>query len=120
MAIFLNLLAKIIATKSLCVADGATGTDLYRCGLETVNLSELWSIEWPENILWFKNIFFDVGSDLILTSSFGRTSFRLKLHDVQDRVAELNEAAAKLARQAADWYVKSTGRQVDMANWRTY
>jgi len=39
----------------------------------------------------------------------------LKLHNAQDRVAELNEAAAKLARQAADAHTKSTGRLVVVA-----
>jgi 5-methyltetrahydrofolate--homocysteine methyltransferase len=39
----------------------------------------------------------------------------LKLHHAQDRVAELNEAAAQLARQAADAHTKSTGRQIVVA-----
>ena len=52
---------------------------------------------------------------MILTNSFGGTNFRLKLHSAQDRVAELNEVAAKLARQAADAYTRSTGRQVVVA-----
>ncbi|MGH6719172.1 MAG: betaine--homocysteine S-methyltransferase, partial [Alphaproteobacteria bacterium] len=40
--------------------------------------------------------------DIVLTNSFGGTRSRLKLHDAEGRVAELNRAAARLARQAAD------------------
>ena len=110
-----NPLAKIIATKGWCVADGATGTNLFGRGLETGYPPELWSVERPDDILWLHDSFLDAGSDLILTNSFGGTSFRLKLHDAQDRVSELNEAAAKLARQAADAHTKKTGRQVVVA-----
>ena len=39
---------------------------------------------------------------MILSNSFGGTSFRLKLHQSENRVAELNWTAAQLARQAAD------------------
>ena len=110
-----NPLAKIIATKGWCVADGATGTNLFGRGLETGYPPELWSVERPDDILWLHTSFIDAGSDLILTNTFGGTSFRLKLHGAQDRVAELNEAAAKLARQAADAHAKSMGRQVVVA-----
>ena len=110
-----NPLAEIIATKGWCVADGATGTNLFVRGLETGYPPELWSVERPDDILWLHNSFIDAGSDLILTNSFGGNTFRLKLHQAQGRVAELNEAAAKLARQAADAHTKSTDRQVVVA-----
>ena len=110
-----NILAEIIATKGWCVADGAVGTNLFTRGLETGYPPELWSVERPDDILRLHNNFIDAGSDLILTNSFGGTTFRLKLHYAQDRVRELNEASAKLARQAADAHTKSTGRQVVVA-----
>ena len=75
-----NPLADIIASKGWCVADGATGTNLFARGLETGYPPELWSVERPDDILWLHNSFLDAGSDLILTNSFGGTSFRLKLH----------------------------------------
>ena len=56
-----------------------------------------------------------MGSDLIVTDFFGETGFCLKLHDAQDRVLELNAAAAKLARQAADSHTKSTRKKVVVA-----
>ena len=61
------------------------------------------------------NSLIDAGSDLVLTNSLGGDSFWLKLHDAHDRVAELNEVAAVLARQVADAHTNSTGRQVVVA-----
>ena len=107
-----NPLAKIIATKGWCVADGATGTNLFERGLETGYLPELLLVERPDDILRLHNNFIDAGSDILLTNSFGGNTFRLKLLHAQDRQAEFNEAAAKLARQAADAHTKSVGRQV--------
>ena len=43
--------------------------------------------------------FIAAGSQLILTNSFGGTAHRLRLHESQDRVGELNLAAAQLARR---------------------
>jgi 5-methyltetrahydrofolate--homocysteine methyltransferase len=39
--------------------------------------------------------FVDAGADILLTNSFGGTRYRLKLHQAQDRVAELNTTAAR-------------------------
>jgi 5-methyltetrahydrofolate--homocysteine methyltransferase len=46
--------------------------------------------------------FVEAGADIILTNSFGGTRHRLKLHGAEDRVAELNEEAARIARTEAD------------------
>jgi len=105
----------LIASKGWLVADGATGTNLFGRGLETGYPPELWSVERPDDILWLHDSFLTAGSDLVLTNSFGGTSFRLKLHDAQDRVGELNRAAAKLARQAVDAHRARTGRQALVA-----
>ena len=46
--------------------------------------------------------FIEAGADIILTNTFGGNSLRLKLHNAENRVKELNIASAKLAREAAD------------------
>jgi len=97
-----NILSDLIDQKGWCVADGATGTNLFGRGLETGYPPELWSVERPDDILWLHGSFLEAGSNLILTNSFGGTGFRLKLHESQDRVRELNIAAAQLARKAVE------------------
>jgi len=84
------------------LADGATGTNFFKKGLETGYPPELWNVERPDEVTDLHRAFIAAGSRLILTNSFGGTAHRLKLHDSQDRVGELNLAAAKLARRAAD------------------
>ena len=93
---------ELIDRRGWLLADGATGTNLFKAGLETGYPPELWSVERPHEIVGLHRSFIDAGSNIILTNSFGGTAFRLKLHDAQDRVEELNIAAAKLARRAVD------------------
>lgn len=92
----------ITAEQGWVLADGATGTNLFRAGLETGYPPELWNVERPDDITALHTSFIDAGSQLILTNSFGGTAHRLRLHGADARVAELNEAAAKIARRAAD------------------
>ena len=95
-------LEQLAATQDVLLADGATGTNLFTAGLETGYPPELWNVERPEAIAALYQQFVGSGSDIILTNSFGGTSFRLKLHQSEGRVAELNIAGARLAREVAD------------------
>ena len=93
---------QIFATRDWLLADGATGTNLFHAGLETGYPPELWNVEYPDRVTTLHASFIAAGSDIILTNSFGGTSFRLKLHQAENSVNALNLAAAGLARQAAD------------------
>ena len=95
-------LSQLIAKKGVLLADGATGTNLFAMGLMSGDAPELWNTDAPEKIEALHQGFVDAGSDIILTNSFGGTAQRLKLHHAQDRVFELNKAAAEIARKIAD------------------
>lgn len=97
-----NALSELIEEKGILLADGATGTTLFGMGLEAGGAPELWNIDKPENIMQLHQGFVDAGSDIILTNSFGGTKHRLKLHNADDRVHELNKAAAEIAHKVAD------------------
>ncbi|MEM7068119.1 MAG: betaine--homocysteine S-methyltransferase [Pseudomonadota bacterium] len=97
-----NPLSDLISEKGVLLADGATGTNLFEMGLEAGGAPELWNEDLPDNIRKLHQDFVDAGSDIILTNSFGGTRHRLKLHDAQDRVHELNVKAALIAREIAD------------------
>ncbi|WP_339631538.1 betaine--homocysteine S-methyltransferase [uncultured Sneathiella sp.] len=97
-----NKLEQLLNEKPFLLADGAVGTNLFAAGLQSGDAPELWNIDAPEKIHALHRGFVDAGSDIILTNSFGGTSYRLKLHNAQDRVHELNLAAAKIARSEAD------------------
>jgi len=84
------------------LADGATGTNYFNMGLVSGDAPELWNVDHPERVASLHRGFLDAGSDIILTNTFGGSSYRLKLHNAQDRVHELNVAAARIARQEAE------------------
>jgi 5-methyltetrahydrofolate--homocysteine methyltransferase len=95
-------LTSLLAERPWLLADGATGSNLFDCGLRSGDAPELWNSDHPERIALLHRGFVDAGADIILTNSFGGTRHRLKLHKAEDRVAELNEKAARIARTEAD------------------
>jgi 5-methyltetrahydrofolate--homocysteine methyltransferase len=95
-------LQELLATGRVLLADGATGTNYFRMGLEAGGAPELWNVEHPERVQELHQAFVDAGADIILTNTFGGNRFRLALHDAQARVHELNARAATLARAVAD------------------
>lgn len=97
-----NPLSDLLEAKGVLLADGATGTSLFAMGLEAGEAPELWNEAKPENITKLHQDFVDAGADIILTNSFGGTRHRLKLHQAQDRVYDLNRRAAEIARAVAD------------------
>jgi methionine synthase I (cobalamin-dependent) len=94
------------------LADGATGTNYFQMGLMSGDAPELWNVEHPDRVRTLHRQFIEAGADIVLTNTFGGNRHRLKLHDGQDRVRELNMAAVKNARAEADAYSK---RQIFVA-----
>nr|WP_211198967.1 methionine synthase [Phytoactinopolyspora limicola] len=90
------------------VADGAMGTQLQAqdltlddfAGLEGCN--EILNVTRPDAVLEVHRGFLEAGSDLIETNTFGTNLPNLGEYDIPDRILELAEAGARLARQAAD------------------
>ncbi len=98
----MDALAQLLAEKGHVVLDGAMGTQLFAAGLTAGDPPEGWNTDHPDRIQAIHRSYVDAGSDVVLTNTFGGNRFRLKLHDLQDRVHELNVAAAANARMAAD------------------
>ncbi|MEP1518368.1 MAG: betaine--homocysteine S-methyltransferase [Nitratireductor sp.] len=97
-----NPIEALMAEKGVLLADGATGTNLFAMGLLSGEAPELWNETEPDKITALHRGFVEAGSDIILTNSFGGTRHRLKLHQAEDRVFELNRRAAEIARAVAD------------------
>ena len=95
-------LTPLLATRPWLLADGATGSNLFNRGLQSGDAPELWNTLHPERIADLARAFIEAGADIILTNTFGGTRYRLQLHNAADRVAELNEAAARISRGEAD------------------
>lgn len=110
-----DCLTELLAARGHLIADGAMGTNLFALGLATGDSPELWNVEHPERVATVHRAFLEAGSDIVLTNSFGGTRHRLKLHHAQDRVAELNAAAAGIARGAVGVHAAATGRRALVA-----
>ena len=83
------------------ISDGATGTYLQTHGLEPGGCPEEFNASHPDVVRQMAKSYFDAGSDMVLTNSFGANKFMLKKYGHGDRVTELNRLAAQHARSAA-------------------
>ena len=107
----MNIIEQLIDERRTLMIDGAMGTELFARGLTAGDPPELWNLELADKVTEIHRNYINAGSDIILTNSFGGTSFRLKLHNLDGQVFELNKAAAMVAREAAD----ASARQVIVA-----
>jgi 5-methyltetrahydrofolate--homocysteine methyltransferase len=106
-----DALTRLLATRDWLMADGATGTNLFNMGLSAGEPPELWNVDQPDNIRALYRGAVEAGSDIFLTNTFGGNAARLKLHNAQGRVRELNRVGAALGREIAD----KAGRPVIVA-----
>jgi 5-methyltetrahydrofolate--homocysteine methyltransferase len=94
-------LLETLAEGKVLISDGATGTYLQMNGLEPGGCPEILNAERPELIQQMAADYFEAGSDVVETNSFGGSRYMLAKYDHGDRVVELNRLAAENARASA-------------------
>ncbi|SFQ56016.1 5-methyltetrahydrofolate--homocysteine methyltransferase [Amycolatopsis arida] len=95
-------------TSRVVVADGAMGTALQShdlslddfAGLEGCN--EILNITRPDVVRGIHRGYLEAGADAVETNTFGANFANLAEYDIADRIVELAEAGARLAREVAD------------------
>lgn len=97
----MSKLTELLNDKRVLLADGATGTNLFDMGLTSGMAPEIWNFELADNIRKLHQGFVDAGSDILVTNSFGGSARRLHLHQLHDRVVEINARAAEIAAEIA-------------------
>jgi methionine synthase I (cobalamin-dependent) len=97
----MNPFLKRMQSDETLVADGATGTNLHKMGLQPGIAPEDLVLDRPDLILKLETAFAESGSDILLTCTFGGTSLRMKDSKYAQRVSEVNKQAVELTRKAA-------------------
>lgn len=90
--------------------DGGTGTLLHAAGLAAGELPETWNIKYPERIAAVHRAYFDAGSDVVCTNTFGANILKYgddELHDVINAAVNIadNERRAAEAKYGGDKFV---------------
>lgn len=109
--------------KRILVLDGAMGTMIQRYGLTESDYrgerfkdvpgqlkgnNDLLCITRPDVIGEIHEAYLEIGADIIETNSFNATSVSMADYGMQVYVTEINRAAARVARAAADKYTALT------------
>jgi 5-methyltetrahydrofolate--homocysteine methyltransferase len=97
----MSALLDAIRAGDVRVGDGAMGTMLQNAGLDDGGAPELWNVEKADVIERILSEYADAGAQLLTTNTFGGSRPRLQMHGLEDRVIELNRAAAEIARGVA-------------------
>ena len=84
------------------LADGAMGTVLYARGVFINRCYDELNLSDPNLILSVHEEYLQAGAEVIETNTFGANRFRLTRHGLAAKVAEINAAGVRLARQAVD------------------
>ncbi|MET8269587.1 methionine synthase [Streptomyces sp. NPDC005096] len=109
-------LREALATR-VVVADGAMGTMLQAQDptledfqdLEGCN--EILNVTRPDIVRSVHEEYFAVGVDCVETNTFGANASALGEYDIPERIHELSESGARIAREVADEFTASTGQQ---------
>ncbi len=88
--------------------DGSMGTLLQWKGLEAGELPETWNISHPDAVLDIHRSYFDAGSNVVSTNTFGANTLKFSLEELDNIIG----SATRLARRAAEESVGSQPKWV--------
>ncbi len=89
-----------LAKKQTVIFDGGMGTMLMAAGLKAGESPELWNIEKPSLVTDIHRKYYEAGSDVVHTNTFGGNTIKLAERGLADKMETINVEAARLAREA--------------------
>lgn len=95
-----ELIAELIAEGPV-LTDGAWGTQMQARGLAVGACPDEWNLSNPQAVEEVARAYVDAGSRVIITNTFGATSFSLARHGLADKVVQINRAGAEISKRAA-------------------
>lgn len=85
----------------ILLADGAMGTMLYAKGVYINTCFDELNLTRPSLVAEIHKEYVKAGAEIIETNTFGANRYKLSAYGIEDRVKEINEAGADIARSAA-------------------
>ena len=85
-----------LVKERVILLDGGMGTELIKQGFPQGECPESWNVEKPDIVKKIHLSYFNAGSDVVLTNSFGGNKIKLASQGLEDKCHELNYAAAQL------------------------
>ena len=82
--------------------DGATGSNLMKCGLPRGGCTEAWVLEHPQVLLELQRAYVAAGSQILYAPTFSANRHSLTRFGLENKVTEMNRALVALSRGAAD------------------
>ena len=95
-------------SERVVIADGAMGTMLQRYDLtledfqQLEGCNEILNVTRPDIVRAIHDAYFEVGVDAVETNTFGANLSALGEYGIADKITELAEAGARIARESAD------------------
>ena len=92
----MDLLEKV--KKKTILFDGALGTMLMDSGHASTRSPILLNLEQPAEVAGIHKQYFDAGSDVVVTNTFGGNPLKLAAFGIEQRVEPLNREGVRLVR----------------------
>ncbi len=96
------LVARLLDPQQVIVFDGAMGTMLYNKGVFINQCYDELNLRAPDLVRDVHKAYRKAGAEVLETNSFGANRIKLEQYGLASQVAEINRAAAKLARDVAE------------------
>lgn len=84
--------------------DGATGTMLQAAGMKPGECPELYNLTHPDIVRDIHRQYVEAGTTMLHTNTFGANRQKLSAYRLEERITEINQAAVRIAREAAEGY----------------
>ncbi|MFL5501882.1 MAG: bifunctional homocysteine S-methyltransferase/methylenetetrahydrofolate reductase [Gemmatimonadaceae bacterium] len=96
------LVARLLDPQQVIVFDGAMGTMLYNKGVFINQCYDELNLRAPDLVRDVHKAYRKAGAEVLETNSFGANRIKLEQYGLSSQVAEINRAAAKIAREVAE------------------